>query len=60
MSATRRRTYWPLAWFWRAFGKRFIFDHHDLSPEMFAVKFERPATLEAAERCSRRCCSSSA
>jgi glycosyltransferase involved in cell wall biosynthesis len=37
-------TYWPLAWFWRAFGKRFIFDHHDLSPEMFAVKFERPAT----------------
>jgi glycosyltransferase involved in cell wall biosynthesis len=40
-------TYWPLAWFWRAFGKRFIFDHHDLSPEMFAVKFERPATREA-------------
>lgn len=39
-------TYWPLAWFWRAFGKRFIFDHHDLSPEMFAVKFERPATRE--------------
>jgi glycosyltransferase involved in cell wall biosynthesis len=40
-------TYWPLAWFWRAFGKRFIFDHHDLSPEMFAVKFERPATRDA-------------
>jgi glycosyltransferase involved in cell wall biosynthesis len=39
-------TYWPLAWFWRALGKRFIFDHHDLSPEMFAVKFERPATRE--------------
>ncbi len=39
-------TYWPLAWFWRTFGKRFIFDHHDLSPEMFAVKFERPATRE--------------
>jgi glycosyltransferase involved in cell wall biosynthesis len=39
-------TYWPLAWFWRAFGKRFIFDHHDLSPEMFAVKFDRPATKE--------------
>jgi glycosyltransferase involved in cell wall biosynthesis len=36
--------YWPLAWFWRALGKRFIFDHHDLSPEMFAVKFDRPAT----------------
>jgi glycosyltransferase involved in cell wall biosynthesis len=39
-------TYWPLAWFWRALGKRFIFDHHDLSPEMFAVKFDRPATPE--------------
>jgi glycosyltransferase involved in cell wall biosynthesis len=34
-------TYWPLGWFWRLFGKRFIFDHHDLSPEMFAAKFGR-------------------
>jgi glycosyltransferase involved in cell wall biosynthesis len=33
--------YWPLGWFWRLFGKRFIFDHHDLSPEMFSVKFGR-------------------
>jgi glycosyltransferase involved in cell wall biosynthesis len=33
--------YWPLGWFWRFFGKRFIFDHHDLSPEMFSVKFGR-------------------
>jgi glycosyltransferase involved in cell wall biosynthesis len=32
-------TYWPLAAFWRLFGKRFIFDHHDLSPEMYGVKF---------------------
>src|ERR1700691_619444 len=32
-------TYWPLAWFWRSFGKVFLFDHHDLSPEMYAVKF---------------------
>ncbi len=31
--------YWPLAAFWRLLGKRFIFDHHDLSPEMYAVKF---------------------
>ncbi len=34
-------TFWLLGWFWRIFGKRFLFDHHDLSPEMFAVKFER-------------------
>ena len=24
---------------WRPFGKRFLFDHHDLSPEMYAAKF---------------------
>ena len=34
-------TYWLLALFWRAFGKRFLFDHHDLSPEMYAAKFGR-------------------
>jgi len=34
-------TYWPLGWVCRAFGKVFLFDHHDLSPEMFAVKFKR-------------------
>ncbi len=34
-------TFWLLGWFWRIFGKRFLFDHHDLSPEMYAAKFER-------------------
>jgi glycosyltransferase involved in cell wall biosynthesis len=33
-------TYWMLGRFWSLFGKRFIFDHHDLSPELFEVKFE--------------------
>ena len=32
-------TYWVLARFWRLFGKRFLFDHHDLSPEMYGAKF---------------------
>ena len=32
-------TYWPLGWLCRRLGKRFVFDHHDLSPEMYAVKF---------------------
>jgi glycosyltransferase involved in cell wall biosynthesis len=32
-------TYWPLARFWKRLGRRFLFDHHDLSPEMFSVKF---------------------
>ena len=40
-------TYWPLAMFWHLFGKRFIFDHHDLSPEMFAVKFGKDRGLVA-------------
>jgi glycosyltransferase involved in cell wall biosynthesis len=34
-------TYWPMAWFWRAFGKVFIWDHRDLSPELAAAKFGR-------------------
>ncbi len=34
-------TFWLLGRFWRVFGKRFIFDHHDLCPEMFAAKFGR-------------------
>ena len=32
-------TYWPLARFWKLFGRRFLFDHHDLSPEMYQAKF---------------------
>ncbi|MBV9552122.1 MAG: glycosyltransferase, partial [Alphaproteobacteria bacterium] len=31
--------YWPIAWFWRVFGKVFIWDHRDLSPELAAAKF---------------------
>jgi glycosyltransferase involved in cell wall biosynthesis len=38
-------TFWLLGWFWRVFGKRFLFDHHDLSPEMYAAKFERDSGL---------------
>jgi glycosyltransferase involved in cell wall biosynthesis len=33
--------YWPLGLLYRVFGKRFIFDHHDLSPEMYVAKFDR-------------------
>ena len=45
-------TFWPLGLLCRAFGKVFVFDHHDLSPEMFAAKFDRNDGL-----CSTRCCS---
>jgi len=32
-------TYWLLGRFWRLFGAVFLFDHHDLSPEMYEAKF---------------------
>jgi len=32
-------TFWIVGLFWKVFGKKFIFDHHDLSPELFVVKF---------------------
>ncbi|MEE8287086.1 MAG: glycosyltransferase family 4 protein [Gammaproteobacteria bacterium] len=38
-------TYWLLGLFWRIFGKRFVFDHHDLSPEMYAAKFNRASGM---------------
>ncbi len=31
-------TYFLLAWFYKLFGKKLIFDHHDLSPEMYVAK----------------------
>lgn len=33
--------YWPLALLLRSRGTRFIFDHHDLSPEMYRAKFDK-------------------
>lgn len=33
--------FWPLAFYARMFGARFIFDEHDLSPETYLSRFER-------------------
>ena len=38
-------TYWLLALVWRMCGKRFLFDHHDLSPEMYEAKYKRRGGL---------------
>lgn len=38
-------TYWPLGWICRLLGKPFLFDHHDLSPEMYDAKFDEPNAL---------------
>lgn len=32
-------TYWLLARFYKLFGKKFIFDHHDLCPELYLAKY---------------------
>lgn len=38
-------TYWLLAWLWRPFGARYVFDHHDLNPELFLSRFGEPRGL---------------
>ncbi len=38
-------TYFLLALPFKLFGKRFVFDHHDLSPEMYTSRFEREGGL---------------
>jgi len=35
-------TYWLLARLWRPFGVRFVFDQHDLNPELFLSRFGEP------------------
>jgi len=37
-------TYWLLARLWRLAGVRFVFDHHDLNPELFRTRFGEPTT----------------
>lgn len=36
-------TYWLLALLWRVRGVKFIFDHHDLNPELFLSRFGNPS-----------------
>jgi len=38
-------TYWLLARLWRARGVRFVFDQHDLNPELFVSRFGIPTSL---------------
>ncbi|WP_104107888.1 glycosyltransferase family 4 protein [Nocardioides sp. 616] len=43
-------TYWLLARWWKRRGVRFLFDHHDLNPELFLSRFGEPTGLvERAE-----------
>jgi len=50
-------TVFLLALFYKLLGVRFVFDHHDLSPELFEAKFGRKTgilyrLIALAERCS--------
>ncbi|MEH1013936.1 glycosyltransferase family 4 protein [Micromonospora sp. CPCC 206060] len=54
--------FWPLALVVRAVGRPFVFDHHDLSPELYECKTDRPhpvvlRVLRLCERLSWRCAS---
>jgi glycosyltransferase involved in cell wall biosynthesis len=32
-------TFWAIAMFYKVFGKRYVFDHHDLCPELYVARF---------------------
>ncbi|MDQ4214265.1 glycosyltransferase family 4 protein [Microbacterium capsulatum] len=38
-------TYWLLAALWRVAGVRFVFDQHDLNPELYLSRFGRPTGI---------------
>jgi glycosyltransferase involved in cell wall biosynthesis len=38
-------TYWLLARLWRRRGVKFVFDQHDLNPELFLSRFGQPTSL---------------
>ncbi len=48
-------TYVALALPFKLLGKRFIFDHHDLAPELYAIRFgrERGLTMTVLKLCER-------
>lgn len=37
--------FFPIVWMWRLLGKKTVFDHHDLTPELFATKFHRDRSI---------------
>jgi glycosyltransferase involved in cell wall biosynthesis len=40
-------TYWLLGAFWKPFGVRYVFDQHDLNPELFRSRFGEPKSASA-------------
>ena len=40
-------TFWALARLWKRRGVSFVFDHHDLNPELYLSRFGRPSSMVA-------------
>jgi glycosyltransferase involved in cell wall biosynthesis len=40
-------TYWLLGAFWKRFGVKYVFDQHDLNPELFRSRFGEPSSAAA-------------
>jgi glycosyltransferase involved in cell wall biosynthesis len=38
-------TYFAIAWLYKHFGKHFVFDQHDLAPETYRARFEKPSRV---------------
>ena len=36
-------TYFAIAWLYKRLGKRFVYDQHDLAPETYQARFEKPS-----------------
>lgn len=34
-------TFWAIGWYFKRLGRKFVFDHHDLCPELYISKFDR-------------------
>ena len=39
--AIRRTCFFLIGGFFKLFGKKFLFDHHDINPELYEAKFGR-------------------
>ncbi|GCE25386.1 glycosyltransferase WbuB [Dictyobacter alpinus] len=46
-------TFFVIGMLYRCLGKKFVFDQHDLAPEMFAIKFE--GRMKLIQRCLQWC-----
>jgi glycosyltransferase involved in cell wall biosynthesis len=38
-------TYFAIAWLYKALGKRFVYDQHDLAPETYRARFNKPSRV---------------